>query len=74
MAELLDTGTSVEQEQATNILLLLCTDSFEHSQLVLREGVIPSLVNISINGSPNGKDKAQKLLEHFREHRFKDYS
>lgn len=74
MAELLDTGTSVEQEQATNILLLLCTDSFEHSQLVLREGVIPSLVNISVNGSPNGRDKAQKLLEHFREQRFKDYS
>lgn len=74
MAELLDTGTSVEQEQATNILLLLCTNSFEHSQLVLREGVIPSLVNISVNGSPNGRDKAQKLLEHFREQRFKDYS
>ena len=27
-------------------------------QLVLREGVIPYLVNILVNGSPNGKDKA----------------
>jgi len=74
MAELLDTGTSEEQEQAANILLLLCTNSFEHSQLVLREGVIPSLVHISVDGSPNGRDKAQKLLEHFREQRFRDYS
>lgn len=74
MAELLDTGTSEEQEQAANILLLLCTNSFEHSQLVLREGVIPSLVHISVDGSPDGRDKALKLLEHFREQRFKDYS
>ncbi|XP_057819953.2 U-box domain-containing protein 7 isoform X2 [Cryptomeria japonica] len=74
IAELLDTGNLEEQEQAVDILLLLCTNSFEYSHLVLREGVIPSLVTVSITGSPNGMEKAQKLLEYFREQRLRSYS
>ncbi|GLJ22121.1 hypothetical protein SUGI_0415100 [Cryptomeria japonica] len=69
IADLLDTGTSIEQEQAVGILLLLCTNSFEYSQMVLREGVIPSLVTLSVNGGPRGRDKAEKLLQHFRDQR-----
>ncbi|KAH9328261.1 hypothetical protein KI387_000369, partial [Taxus chinensis] len=74
IAELLDTGTPKEQEQAVATLLLLCTKSFDHCQLVLREGVIPSLVTLSVTGTPWGKDKAQKLLQHFREQRQRDAS
>eukprot|EP01018_Ginkgo_biloba_P018216 Gb_40872 [translate_table: standard] len=74
LAELLDTGTPKEQEQAAASLLLLCTNSFEHCQLVLREGVIPSLVTLSVSGSPWGRDSAQKLLQHFREQRQRDAS
>eukprot|EP01018_Ginkgo_biloba_P008289 Gb_24983 [translate_table: standard] len=74
IVELLDTGTHEEQAQAAATLLLLCTNSFEHSQLVLREGVIPSLVTLSVNGNPRGRDVAQKLLEHFREQRQRDFS
>ncbi|KAJ4894682.1 U-box domain-containing protein 6 [Raphanus sativus] len=37
--------------------------------MVLQEGVIPSLVSISVNGSPRGGDKSQKLLMMFREQR-----
>lgn len=74
IAELLDTGNLEEQELAVDILLLLCTNSFEYSHLVLREGVIPSLVTVSITGSPNGMEKAQKLLEYFREQRLRSYS
>lgn len=74
IADILDTGTTIAQEQAAACLLLLCTNSFEHSQMVLREGVIPYLVTLSMNGSPRGKDKAQKLLQHFREQRQQDVS
>lgn len=74
IADILDTGKTIAQEQAAASLLLLCTNSFEHSQMVLREGVIPYLVTLSMNGSPRGKDKAQKLLQHFREQRQQDVS
>ncbi|KAH9319732.1 hypothetical protein KI387_021501, partial [Taxus chinensis] len=74
IAELLDTGDLEEQEQAVDILIQLCTNSLEYSHLVLREGVIPSLVTISVAGSPNGREKAQKLLEHFREQRLRNCS
>ncbi|KAH9302218.1 hypothetical protein KI387_013801, partial [Taxus chinensis] len=74
IADLLDTGTSIEQEQAAGLLLLLCTNSFEYSQLVLREGVIPSLVTLSVNGGPRGRGKAEKLLQHFRDQRQREVS
>lgn len=74
IAELLDTGTPKQQEQAVATLLLLCTNSSQHCQLVLQEGVIPSLVTLSVNGSSWGRDKAQKLLQHFREQRQRDAS
>ncbi len=73
LAEILETGSSTkEKEHATATLLLLCTNSMQHSQLVLREGVIPALVSLSVTGNPRGQDKAQKLLQHFREQRQKD--
>lgn len=74
IAELLETGTPKQQEQAAATLLLLCTNSTHHCQLVLQEGVIPSLVTLSVNGSSWGRDKAQKLLQHFREQRQRDAS
>lgn len=74
IAELLETGTPKQQEQAAATLLLLCTNSSQHCQLVLQEGVIPSLVTLSVNGSSWGRDKAQKLLQHFREQRQRDAS
>jgi hypothetical protein len=52
--------------------LLLCTNSLQHSQLVLREGVIPALVSLSVGNNPRAQDKAQKLLQHFREQRQKE--
>jgi hypothetical protein len=72
LAEILETGSIKEKEHAAATLLLLCTNSSQHSQLVLREGVIPALVSLSVSGNPRGQDKAQKLLQHFREQRQKD--
>lgn len=71
-AEILDNGTQKEKDHVAAILLVLCTNSFQHSQLALQEGIIPSLVMLSVNGSARGKDKAQKLLQHFRDQRQKE--
>ncbi|KAI3959019.1 hypothetical protein MKX01_023695 [Papaver californicum] len=67
IAELLEIGTHEQQEQALSVLLSLCSHHFKNSQLVLKEGVIPSLVNISINGNSHGKETAMKLLQLFRD-------
>ncbi|KAL2343447.1 hypothetical protein Fmac_004732 [Flemingia macrophylla] len=69
LASILDTGELLEQEQAVCCLLILCNRSETCSEMVLQEGVIPALVSISVNGTPRGIEKAQKLLMLFREQR-----
>ncbi|KAJ0233758.1 U box domain-containing protein [Hirschfeldia incana] len=72
LATILDTGEANEQEQAVSLLLVLCKYSEMCSQMVLQEGVIPSLVSISVNGTQRGRERAQKLLTLFRELRQRD--
>lgn len=74
LATILDVGEPIEQEQSAACLLILCNGNQNCSQLVLQEGVIPSLVSISVNGTVRGKQKAQKLLMLFREQRQRDTS
>ncbi|KAG9150633.1 hypothetical protein Leryth_008093 [Lithospermum erythrorhizon] len=74
LATVVDMGEPVEQEQAVACLLILCNGNEKCSQIVLQEGVIPSLVSISVNGTMRGKQKAQKLLMLFREQRQRDPS
>lgn len=74
LGSVLDTGEPVEQEQAAACLLVLCNGNEICSQMVLQEGVIPSLVSMSVNGTVRGKQKAQKLLMLFREQRQKEPS
>ncbi|KAL0447235.1 UNVERIFIED_CONTAM: U-box domain-containing protein 45 [Sesamum latifolium] len=74
IATSLDVGKHVEQEQAATCLLKLCNANEKCSQVVLQEGVIPSLVLISVNGTTRGKQKAQKLLMLFREQQQRDPS
>ncbi|KAJ0257916.1 U-box domain-containing protein 45 [Hirschfeldia incana] len=72
LATVLDTGEPNEQEQTVSLLLILCNHSEVCSQMVLQEGVIPSLVSISVNGTQRGRERAQKLLTLFRELRQRD--
>ncbi|XP_028771964.1 U-box domain-containing protein 6-like [Neltuma alba] len=69
VAKKLESSELLEQEQAVSCLLILCNGNEKCSHKVLREGIIPSLVLISVNGTPRGKEKAQKLLMLFREQR-----
>lgn len=72
IADILDTGEGIEQEQSACCLYTLCVGDENCCEMVLQEGVIPSLVSISVNGTTRGKEKAQKLLMLFREQRQRD--
>lgn len=74
LATVLDVGEPLEQEQAAACMLILCNGNEKCSQMVLQEGVIPSLVSVSVNGTMRGKQKAQKLLMLFREQRQREPS
>lgn len=62
LAELLETGSREEQESVVGIFHALCSHSLEHCLLVMKEGVIPALVDISVNGTAKGKENSMKLL------------
>lgn len=72
LVEILDSGTFREKEQVAAIMLVACLNSSQNTQLFLQEVLIPAFVMLSVNGSVRGKDKAQKLLQHFREQRQKE--
>ncbi|KAL1807319.1 hypothetical protein ACET3Z_030387 [Daucus carota] len=72
LASILDIGEPLEQEQAAACLLMLCDGNDKCIQMVLQEGVIPSLVSIAVNGTMRAKSKCQKLLTLFREQRQKE--
>nr|GEW36026.1 U-box domain-containing protein 5 [Tanacetum cinerariifolium] len=62
IARVLESDSCDEQEQALEILVSLCSQSIEYCRLVMDEGVIPSVVSISVNGNENGKSKAHEML------------
>ncbi|GJR92274.1 U-box domain-containing protein 45-like protein, partial [Tanacetum coccineum] len=72
LSSVLDGVEPMVQEQAAAFLLILCTKNEKCIQMVLQEGVIPSLVSISANGTARGKQKALKLLMLFREQRHRE--
>ncbi|KAK1440589.1 hypothetical protein QVD17_06418 [Tagetes erecta] len=72
VAKVLESESCKEQEQASEILLSLCSQSIEYCRLVMDEGVIPSLVSISINGNAKGKAKALELLRLLRDAEIED--
>lgn len=74
LATKLDSDELLEQEQAVSCLVVLCNKNEKCSHMVLREGVIPALVSMSVNGTSRAREKAKKLLMLFREHRQRDPS
>ncbi|XP_072964846.1 U-box domain-containing protein 5-like isoform X1 [Typha angustifolia] len=67
IVELLDTGSHDEQEHAVSILYSVCSHSFDNCLLVMKEGVIPALVDISVNGNDEGRETSNKLLRLLRD-------
>ncbi|XP_041026907.1 U-box domain-containing protein 5-like [Juglans microcarpa x Juglans regia] len=77
IAELLVSDSHEDQENAVAVLLSLCSQRVQHCKLVMDEGVIPALVDISINGNDKGKASALELLRCLRDIKYvddRDYS
>jgi hypothetical protein len=72
IAEYLDTGSPKERELAVIILLAICSRSAEDCSLVMKEGVIPALVDLSVNGIDEAKTCSFKLLNILRDMRQSD--
>ncbi|XP_061356131.1 U-box domain-containing protein 5-like isoform X2 [Gastrolobium bilobum] len=67
VAEILGSGSDEEKELSLAILLSLCSQRVEYCELVMYEGIIPSLVNISNKGNDNAKAFALELLRLLRD-------
>lgn len=72
VAEYLDTGSPTERQHAVVILLAVCSCSAEDCLLVMKEGVIPALVDLSVNGTEEAKGCSTKLLHLLRDMRRSD--
>ncbi|KAI4387234.1 hypothetical protein MLD38_005079 [Melastoma candidum] len=66
LVEVVELGSARGKENAAAALLQLCTNSSRHCTLVLQEGAVPPLVVLSQSGTPRAKEKAQALLNYFR--------
>lgn len=72
IADHLETGTPKERELAVIILLAICSRSVEDCSHVMKEGVIPALVDSSVNGTDEAKSCSLKLLNLLRDMRQSD--
>nr|GEY16288.1 U-box domain-containing protein 5-like [Tanacetum cinerariifolium]GEY16298.1 U-box domain-containing protein 5-like [Tanacetum cinerariifolium] len=63
IGELLEVGKDDEQEHALDILLSLYYQRDELREILLQDGIVSSLVNISGNGSCRGKLLSVELLQ-----------
>ncbi|KAG7943980.1 hypothetical protein I3843_15G073800 [Carya illinoinensis] len=67
ISQILETGTKEEQEHATGVLLFVCREHADFCQLVMRDTILQSLVDLSLNGNSRGQIIASELL-HLLEH------
>ncbi|KAG2666685.1 hypothetical protein I3760_15G074900 [Carya illinoinensis] len=67
ISQILETGTKEEQEHAASVLLFVCREHVDFCQLVMRDTIIQSLVDLSLNGNSRGQIIASELL-HLLEH------
>ena len=66
--EIIEDGSPEAKEHAVGILLLICQNSRDkYRALMLREGVMPGLLQLSVDGTWRAKNLAQALLLHLRD-------
>ncbi|KAJ1696561.1 hypothetical protein LUZ63_005073 [Rhynchospora breviuscula] len=73
VAAMLESEELTEMEQSVSCLLALCNGDEKCVPMVLQQGKIPQLIMIAANGSARAKDRAQELLQVFREVRKREY-
>lgn len=63
VVEVLEEGSVLGREHAVGSLLTMCqTDRSKYRDLILKEGAIPSLLELSVQGTYQARRKAQELL------------
>ncbi|CAI9777315.1 unnamed protein product [Fraxinus pennsylvanica] len=63
LVEAMEEGSAQCKEHAVGILLVIC-QNYKHGYggVILREGVMPGLLQLSVDGTWRGKEKAKELL------------
>ncbi|KAF7831081.1 U-box domain-containing protein 4 [Senna tora] len=68
VVEVLETGTLQSREHAVGALLTMCeSNRCKYREPILREGVIPGLLELTVQGTPKSQLKARSLLKLLRE-------
>ncbi|XP_043702941.1 U-box domain-containing protein 4-like [Telopea speciosissima] len=68
VVEVLESGSLQSREHAVGALLTMCkSDRCRYREPILREGVIPGLLELTVQGTPKSRSKAQTLLELLRD-------
>uniref|UniRef100_A0A2P2LVA1 Uncharacterized protein MANES_02G075000 n=2 Tax=Rhizophora mucronata TaxID=61149 RepID=A0A2P2LVA1_RHIMU len=68
VVEILENGSLQSREHAVGVLLTMCqSDRSKYREPILREGVIPGLLELTVQGTPKSQSKAQMLLRLLRD-------
>ncbi|CAN4116834.1 unnamed protein product [Withania somnifera] len=68
IVEVLEIGSLQSREHAVGALLTMCqSDRCKYRELILREGVIPGLLELTVKGTAKSKQKSQILLSLLRD-------
>lgn len=68
VVEVLENGSLQSREHAVGALLTMCqSDRCKYREPILREGVIPGLLELTVQGTPKSQSKAQTLLRLLRD-------
>lgn len=68
VVEVLESGCPQSREHAVGALLTMCqSDRCKYREPILKEGVVPGLLELTVQGSPKSQSKAQTLLRLLRE-------
>lgn len=66
--EVLESGSLQSREHAVGALLTMCqSDRCKYREAFLKEGVIPGLLELTVQGTPKSQSKAHTLLQLLRE-------
>ncbi|XP_038990315.1 U-box domain-containing protein 4-like [Phoenix dactylifera] len=67
LVEVLEEGSPQSREHAVGALLKMCeSDRCRYREVILGEGVIPGLLELSVQGTPKSQSKARALLQLLR--------
>ncbi|KAK9272545.1 hypothetical protein L1049_002918 [Liquidambar formosana] len=68
VVEVLENGSPQSREHALGALLTMCqSDRCKYREPILREGVIPGLLELTVQGTPKSQIKARTLLQLLRD-------